>query len=46
MLESIGFVDVGVEIKPQSREIIASWRIKDAENYAVSAYIIARKPVG
>jgi hypothetical protein len=46
MLESAGFVDVNVEIKPQSQEIIASWRIKDAEKYAISAYIVARKPAG
>jgi hypothetical protein len=44
LLESAGFVDVQVEIKPKSREIIASWKIKDAEQYAVSAYILALKP--
>ncbi|MFP4517109.1 MAG: hypothetical protein ACOC24_03255 [Desulfovibrionales bacterium] len=44
LLESVGFVDVLVEIKPQSREIISSWNIRDAEKYAVSAYILARKP--
>jgi len=33
-----------VDIKPQSREIIASWKIADAENYAASAYILASKP--
>lgn len=44
MLEAVGFQDVQVEIKPQSKDIIASWKIADAENYAVSAYILARKP--
>lgn len=44
MLEDAGFVDVQVEIKPRSRDIIASWKIADAENYAVAAYILARKP--
>lgn len=44
MLESAGFVDVFVEIKPQSREIIASWKIKNAEKYAIAAYITATKP--
>ncbi|HDQ40818.1 MAG TPA: hypothetical protein ENN39_07315 [Desulfonatronum sp.] len=39
-----GFADVQVDIKPQSREIIASWKIADAENYAASAYILASKP--
>jgi hypothetical protein len=43
MLEDAGFVDVQVDIKPQSKEIIASWRIAQAEDYAVSAYITARK---
>jgi hypothetical protein len=45
LLESAGFAGVQVEIKPQSREIISSWKIKDAEKYAVSAYILARKPI-
>ncbi|GAB6058725.1 hypothetical protein [Desulfonatronum parangueonense] len=44
MLEAAGFTNVQVEIKPQSREIIASWKIADAENYAVAAYILAVKP--
>ena len=44
MLEAAGFADIQVEIKPQSKEIISSWKIADAENYAVSAYILARKP--
>lgn len=43
MLEDAGFSDIKVEIKAQSREIIAGWGIKDAENHAVSAYITARK---
>jgi hypothetical protein len=44
LLDSLGFSDVRVEIKPQSREIISSWKIKDADKYAVAAYIMARKP--
>lgn len=43
MLENAGFTDVNVETKDQSKEIIAGWGIKDAENYAVAAYITARK---
>lgn len=44
MLHAIGFGDVQVEIKPQSTEIIASWKIADAEKYAAAAYILAEKP--
>jgi hypothetical protein len=44
MLEAIGFAAVQVEIKEQSAEIIASWKIADAEKYAAAAYILAAKP--
>jgi len=43
MLEDAGFTNVNIEIKAQSREIIAGWGIKDAQDYAVAAYITARK---
>lgn len=44
MLDAIGFANIQVEIKPQSSEIIASWKIADAEKYAAAAYILAEKP--
>lgn len=45
ILLSLGFVDVKVEEKPQSREIIKTWMPgSGAEDYVVSANITARKP--
>lgn len=43
MLEDAGFTDITVEIKAQSREIIAGWGIQNAQDYAAAAYITARK---
>ncbi len=43
MLEDAGFTNINVEIKAQSREIIAGWGIQNAQDYAAAAYITAGK---
>jgi len=44
-LVSIGFVDVRVTPKPESRELIKTWAPgRDIENHVVSAMVEARKP--
>ena len=45
LLPTTGFVDVRVAVKPESRELIASWAPgRGIENYVASAAIEARKP--
>jgi len=45
LLEEAGFVGVTVDIKEESREIIAQWMPgSGAEDYVVSANISATKP--
>jgi len=45
MLADIGFVGVGVEVKEESRAVIAQWMPgSGAEDYVVSADITATKP--
>jgi SAM-dependent methyltransferase len=45
-LQAAGFRDVCVTIKPESRELVASWAPgRGIENYVASAIIEARKPV-
>jgi arsenite methyltransferase len=44
-LAEAGFVDVRVDVKPQSRELIATWAPgRGIENHVASASIEARKP--
>jgi SAM-dependent methyltransferase len=44
-LRTAGFVDVSIQVKPESREYIASWAAgRGIENYVASATIEARKP--
>ena len=45
MLLAAGFVDVSVELKPESREIIKDWMPgSGCEDFVVSANVTARKP--
>ena len=45
ILTQVGFVDISVERKPQSRDVIKNWLPgSGAEEYVVSANIKARKP--
>ena len=45
ILTQVGFVDISVERKPQSRDVIKNWLPgSGAEEYVVSANINARKP--
>jgi len=45
-LRTAGFVDVSIQVKPESREYVASWAAgRGIENYVASATIEARKPV-
>ena len=47
MLISVGFAGVSVEIKPESRAVIAQWMPgSGAEDYVVSANVKAVKPRG
>jgi SAM-dependent methyltransferase len=47
MLTVIGFTDVRVDIKPESRKFIRDWRPgSGAEDYVASAGILALKPTG
>ena len=44
-LSAAGFVDVTIEVKPESREYVATWAAgRGIENYVCSATIEARKP--
>jgi len=44
-LRSAGFSDISIEVKPESREYVASWAAgRGIENYVASATIEARKP--
>jgi ubiquinone/menaquinone biosynthesis C-methylase UbiE len=44
-LANVGFVDIRVTPKPESRELIKSWAPgRNIENYIVSAMVEARKP--
>jgi ubiquinone/menaquinone biosynthesis C-methylase UbiE len=43
LLRSAGFTDIYVEVKPESREIVAAWAA-GIESYVASANIEARKP--
>ena len=44
-LAEVGFVDIRVEIKPESRELIATWAPgRGIEDHVASAIIEARKP--
>ena len=46
-LRAAGFVDVRVSLKPESRDLVASWAPgRGIENYVASAIIEARKPGG
>jgi len=45
-LRTAGFVEVSIQVKPESREYVASWATgRGIENYVASATIEARKPV-
>jgi hypothetical protein len=46
LLQGEGFVDIRIERKARSREIVAGFGLAGAEDYAISAYILARKPNG
>jgi hypothetical protein len=40
-----GFIDIRVTVKPESRELIATWAPgRGIENHVASAYVEARKP--
>jgi ubiquinone/menaquinone biosynthesis C-methylase UbiE len=44
-LSAAGFVDIAIQVKPESREYIATWAAgRGIENYVASATIEARKP--
>ncbi len=44
-LRTAGFVEVSIQVKPESREYVASWAAgRGIENYVASATIEARKP--
>jgi len=44
-LQAAGFADISVEVKPESRDYIATWADgRGIENYVASATIEARKP--
>jgi SAM-dependent methyltransferase len=44
-LRDAGFVDIAVTVKPESRDLIATWAPgKGIENYVASAIVEARKP--
>lgn len=47
LLEEAGFTGIAVDIKEESREVIAQWMPgSGAEDYVVSANISATKPLG
>lgn len=44
-LADAGFVDIGIAVKPESRDLVASWApSRGIEDYVASAMIEARKP--
>ena len=44
-LQAAGFTDISIQVKPESREYIATWASgRGIENYVASATIEARKP--
>ena len=44
-LRSAGFTDISIQVKPESREYVATWAAgRGIENYVASATIEARKP--
>ena len=44
-LTTTGFTDISIEVKPESREYVATWAAgRGIENYVASASIEARKP--
>jgi len=44
-LAAAGFTDIRVSVKPESRDLVASWAPgRGIENYVASAIIEARKP--
>ncbi len=43
IMQEAGLVDIGIELKPESRQFIKDW-FKNAEEYVCSASIQARKP--
>ncbi len=44
-LKAAGFVDISIQVKPESREYVATWAAgRGIENYVASATIEARKP--
>jgi arsenite methyltransferase len=46
-LNAAGFTDISIQVKPESRDYIASWAAdRGIENYVASANIEARKPQG
>lgn len=46
MLQDAGFEDVDIQIKKESREVIAQWMPgSGAEDHVVAANILARKPI-
>ncbi|WP_156904491.1 hypothetical protein [Desulfovibrio aminophilus] len=44
ILNELGFVNIYIERKARSREIIAGFGVPGAEDYVASAYVLARKP--
>jgi len=45
LLRAAGFVDIGIEVKPDSRDMVAAWAPgRGIENCVASAVIAARKP--
>jgi SAM-dependent methyltransferase len=44
-LEAAGFTDISIQVKPESREYVATWAAgRGIENYVAAATIEARKP--
>jgi SAM-dependent methyltransferase len=44
-LTEAGFVDISIQVKPESREVVASWaKGRGIEDYVASANLAARKP--
>ena len=45
-LQSAGFTDISIQVKPESRDYVATWAAgRGIENYVASANIEARKPM-
>jgi SAM-dependent methyltransferase len=46
-LRGAGFTDIEIDVRPESREYVATWAVgRGIENYVASATIEARKPAG